>query len=151
MDCQDWSEVKIGGGKIYNNKNKELPINIKQNNIQNLPGTKFLKKLEEDETVVIPKVSISVSKEIENKRNLCSITQKELANALNIPVNIGPLSQQHLSGCFEVFATSTAGGIMPITRIDGINIGDGKLGKVTKKIYNKYWDAHDNSLYSSCV
>ena len=88
MDCQDWSEVKIGGGKIYNNKNKELPINIKQNNVQNLPGTKFLKKLEEDETVVIPKVSISVSKEIENKRNLCSITQKELANALNIPVNI---------------------------------------------------------------
>lgn len=39
----------------------------------------------------------------------------------------------------EVFITSTAGGIMPITKIDGQAVGDGKMGPATQRIHDEYW------------
>lgn len=39
----------------------------------------------------------------------------------------------------EVFITSTAGGIMPVTRVDGNPVGDGKVGPVTRRIFDTYW------------
>ena len=46
MDYQDWTEVKIGGGKISNDK-KKPPVENKKN-YQNMPGKKKLKKLKEE-------------------------------------------------------------------------------------------------------
>jgi branched-chain amino acid aminotransferase len=39
----------------------------------------------------------------------------------------------------EVFITSTAGGIMPITKIDGQVVGNGKMGPATQRIHDEYW------------
>jgi branched-chain amino acid aminotransferase len=39
----------------------------------------------------------------------------------------------------EIFITSTAGGIMPITRVDGKNVADGKIGPATRRIHDEYW------------
>ena len=83
MDCQDWTEVKIGGGKISNDKKKPQVEN--KTNYQNMPGTKELKKLEEDEIVTIEKIKLEDSKLIEQKRTMCNLTQKDLATQLNIP------------------------------------------------------------------
>lgn len=86
MDCQDWSEVKIGGGKVSydpNKKNITLP-SIKK---ENQPGTKIFKQLDNEEIYVPPKINKTVSQDIQFKRNQCKLTQKELANLLSIPVN----------------------------------------------------------------
>tara|TARA_B110001450_G_scaffold46310_1_gene43044 strand:+ start:3138 stop:3488 length:351 start_codon:yes stop_codon:yes gene_type:complete len=83
MDYQDWTEVKIGGGKTSNDKIKARVEN--KTNYQNMPGTKELKKLEEDEIVTIEKFKLEDSKWIEQKRVMCKLTQKDLATQLNIP------------------------------------------------------------------
>ncbi len=44
----------------------------------------------------------------------------------------------------EVFVTSTAGGIMPITKIDGRAIGSGTRGPVTQELQKGYWALHED-------
>ena len=51
----------------------------------------------------------------------------------------------------EAFATSTAGGIIPITKINGKNINNGKIGKVTSQLKNLYWEKHTDPQWSQSV
>jgi branched-chain amino acid aminotransferase len=39
----------------------------------------------------------------------------------------------------EVFISSTAGGVMPITQVDGTILGNGAPGPVTTRLINTYW------------
>lgn len=51
----------------------------------------------------------------------------------------------------EAFATSTAGGIMPITRIDNAPVGDGRAGQITKRLIEAYWEKHNHSDWTVAV
>jgi len=48
----------------------------------------------------------------------------------------------------EVLMCTTAGGIMPITTLDGKKINDGKIGPITKAIWDKYWAMHWDPEFS---
>jgi branched-chain amino acid aminotransferase len=48
----------------------------------------------------------------------------------------------------EVFVTSTAGGIMPITKIDGRAISSGIPGPVTQELQEGYWRLHEDPHYT---
>ncbi len=48
----------------------------------------------------------------------------------------------------EVFITSTAGGIMPVTKIDGRAVGSGTPGPVTEKLQQGYWMLHEDPRYT---
>ena len=87
MDNQDWTELKIGGGKVSYDPNKKNNI-FPPINKQNQPGTKLFNQLDSEEIFIAPKIDKTVSQDIQFKRNQCKFTQKELANALNIPNNI---------------------------------------------------------------
>lgn len=56
-----------------------------------------------------------------------------------------------LKAADEVFITSTAGGIMPVTEIDGAAIAGGKIGPVTSRLTALYWQKHDDPAWSSQV
>ncbi|WP_421912314.1 D-amino acid aminotransferase [Mesorhizobium sp.] len=51
----------------------------------------------------------------------------------------------------EVFITSTAGGIMPVTVIDGAPVADGKVGPITGRLMARYWEKHEDRAWSSPV
>ena len=51
----------------------------------------------------------------------------------------------------EVFITSTAGGVMPVTMIDGELVADGKAGAITERLMALYWQRHDDPAWSSAV
>ncbi|MEI9407796.1 D-amino acid aminotransferase [Mesorhizobium salmacidum] len=51
----------------------------------------------------------------------------------------------------EVFITSTAGGIMPVTEIDDADIAHGKVGPITSRLMALYWQKHDDPAWSSLV
>lgn len=51
----------------------------------------------------------------------------------------------------EVFATSTAGGVMPVTEIDGVPVGNGGPGTVTSELIDAYWAAHSRPGWSVAV
>ena len=61
------------------------------------------------------------------------------------------LAPEHARAADEVFATSTAGGVMPITKIDDQIIGTGSIGPTTQKLQDAYWSLHDDPRYTSAV
>jgi branched-chain amino acid aminotransferase len=78
-------------------------------------------------------------------------TVLELCAELGIPGGTGVLSAATLEGADEVFVTSTAGGIMPVARIDGTVIGDGRPGPLTAKLTELYWAKHDDPTWTTPV
>src|SRR5919112_809650 len=62
----------------------------------------------------------------------------EIAKQNEIPLNIENISRDELYYFDEAFLTGTASEIVPISKIDHRNIGNGKIGPLTKKIRKHY-------------
>lgn len=85
---------------------------------------------------------------------LQGITRKtaiELATEYGYKVAQGDLAPEYARSADEVFATSTAGGIMPITQIDNQIIGNGTIGPITQKLQKAYWALHNDPRYTSVI
>lgn len=78
-------------------------------------------------------------------------TAIELAQGLNIETVVAPLGLAALRGADEIFITSTAGGIIPVTLLDAQRVGDGAPGPVTMRLRQLYWQAHADPKYSIAV
>ncbi len=75
-------------------------------------------------------------------------TAIELATGYDYEVVQGDLPADEARSADEVFVTSTAGGIMPVTKIDGRVIGSGTPGPVTQALQEGYWALHEDSHYT---
>jgi branched-chain amino acid aminotransferase len=75
----------------------------------------------------------------------------ELAAAHGIAAEARRVPEQLLRRGEELFATSTAGGVMPITSLDGEPVGRGGLGPVTRRLRELYWAAHEDPRYLTPV
>ena len=75
----------------------------------------------------------------------------DLAEEQGIPVRPDMFGADVLMAAEEVFLTSTAGGVMPVTSVNGITIGDGKPGKITTLIQKRYWETHDEGPWTTPV
>jgi branched-chain amino acid aminotransferase len=78
-------------------------------------------------------------------------TAIEIAQADGLPVKAGDLPVEELYRADELFLTSTAGGVMPVTTLDGRPVGDGRPGPVTTRIRDRYWDLHRDPRYTVAV
>jgi branched-subunit amino acid aminotransferase/4-amino-4-deoxychorismate lyase len=66
------------------------------------------------------------------------VTRKSVFNvaeANDIPVWMEVVPVELAYGCDEIFMCTTAGGIMPVTQLDGRPVNDGKVGPI-KKIWH---------------
>ena len=68
------------------------------------------------------------------------------ASGIEIHLEVVPLELAYHSD--EIFMCTTAGGIMPITRLDGQPVKDGQVGPITRKIWDDYWAMHYDPKYS---
>ncbi len=75
----------------------------------------------------------------------------ELARQSGQPVEEGRLTDDDLRRAAEVLVTSTAGGIMPVTVIDGRPVGTGTPGPLTIQLRDRYWASHDDPRCSTPV
>ncbi|MDC0058057.1 aminotransferase class IV [Pelagibacteraceae bacterium] len=75
----------------------------------------------------------------------------DLAKELNLFIFKKSISLKELQSANELFATSTAGGIMPITKISGKKVGDGSVGNITRKLYKIYWEKHTDPHWSTSI
>jgi branched-subunit amino acid aminotransferase/4-amino-4-deoxychorismate lyase len=71
-------------------------------------------------------------------------TALDLLAEANVQTVIGPISPDELRAADEVFITSTAGGILPVTRIDHAPVADGHPGPLTTRISNRYWEWNES-------
>ena len=79
----------------------------------------------------------------------CSLI--ELARAAGQRVDEDRLTAEDLLRADEVLVTSTAGGIMPVTVIDGKPVGTGAPGPLTRQLRDRYWASHQDPWYSTPV
>jgi branched-chain amino acid aminotransferase len=73
---------------------------------------------------------------------LLGITRHVIINHLNINdlVEVMDFDLKELMGADEVFMTSSSRGITPVTMIDGIWVGNGRVGAMTSKLMNIFKD-----------
>jgi branched-chain amino acid aminotransferase len=75
-------------------------------------------------------------------------TAMALAIAHGYEVATTNIQPEYARAADEIFATSTAGGIMAVTKIDDDIIGNGTIGPVTRQLQDAYWAIHNDSDYS---
>lgn len=85
---------------------------------------------------------------------LLGITRRtvfDLCAEIGYQATADDVTRAELKGADEVFITSTAGGIMPVTRIDHTAIGKGQVGPITRQLIDLYWQKHDDPAWSTPV
>jgi branched-chain amino acid aminotransferase len=75
----------------------------------------------------------------------------DLAKELHLPIMKKSISVDELYNAEELFATSTAGGIMPITKVSGKDIGKGSAGSLTRQLHKLYWEKHSDDSWSTSI
>lgn len=66
-------------------------------------------------------------------------TVLELCGELGLPVEATVVPVVALDDADEVFLSSTAGGIMPVTLINGRKVAGGEPGPITRRLHDEYW------------
>jgi branched-chain amino acid aminotransferase len=136
-----WLDLVMGQFEAYD-RGAETAVLIDSNgNIKEGPGFNIF--VVKDSVLTTPANGI-----------LEGITRKtaiELAAGYGYEVIKGDLSPDAALAGDEVFATSTAGGIMPITKIDDQTIGSGGIGPITQKLQDGYWLLHEDPCYTSTI
>ena len=73
-------------------------------------------------------------------------TLLEICRDRGIPVSEGALSPEMLGRATEVFLTTTAGGVVPVTSIDGRAVANGRPGHMTAQLHAAYWQMRDSGV-----
>ncbi len=133
-----WLDLVMGLFEAYDRGGETAAVVDSQGNILEGPGFNIFTV--KDSVISTPESGV-----------LEGITRKtvlELVENLEYKTVQGKLPPTCLYSADEVFATSTAGGIMPITKVNEQIIGNGKTGSTTKALQDAYWSLHSNSKYS---
>ena len=78
-------------------------------------------------------------------------TVMEMAQSLGLPVSLRALPAAQLRAASEVFLSTSGGGVLPVTRLDGRPVGTGLPGPQTRRLAQTYWDWHRDARYSQPI
>ena len=67
----------------------------------------------------------------------------EIANAMGIDAKLRDVTSQELYDADELIAVTTAGGVTPITSLDGAPVSDGTPGSITVALRDRFWALMD--------
>ncbi len=76
---------------------------------------------------------------------------RELCEELNMPFALERITPDALRDADEVFISSTAGGVMPVSRVDERILGNGRPGPLTTRIRELYWRKHEQGWHATPV
>jgi branched-chain amino acid aminotransferase len=78
-------------------------------------------------------------------------TVLDLAGELGIAARESDLTPDDLRGADEAFLSSTAGGVMPVSRVDGRALGSGTPGPVSRRLRALYWEKRETGWLGTRV
>jgi branched-chain amino acid aminotransferase len=81
-------------------------------------------------------------------------TMIELATREGFELQVRDLGVDELRRADEIFLSSTGGGAIAVSRLDGVAIGGrapGDFGPVTRRLQAAYWALHDDARFADCV
>ncbi len=76
---------------------------------------------------------------------------RELCELENIPYEERKISPDELKEADEIFCSTTAGGVMPVTQLDSKPIGNGHKGLLTSRIQGLYWNKRAEGWHGTKV
>lgn len=75
----------------------------------------------------------------------------ELCEETNTRCELASISRERAHRADEVFVSTTAGGVIPVTRVDGHPIGDGAPGPVATRLNDLYWSKREAGWHATPV
>jgi len=133
-----WLDLVMGQFEAYDKGGQTVAVVNGKGNIAEGPGFNIFAV--KNEILTTPREGV-----------LEGITRKtaiELASVLGYDVIQDELSPEAARSADELFATSTAGGIMAITKIDCQKVSTGEIGPITLELQDRYWALHNDPRYA---
>jgi branched-chain amino acid aminotransferase len=75
----------------------------------------------------------------------------ELCEELGLACEVRPITVAELRGADEIFLTTTAGGIMPVSRIDGRILGNDRPGLLSSRLRERFWSRREAGWHATAV
>jgi len=136
-----WLDLTMGLYEAYERGGETAILVDREDNVVEGPG--FNVFVVKDGVVLTPDSGVL--------EGITRRTVMELASDLGIPLERRAIPAGEMRGAEEAFVTSTAGGIMPVTRVDGEPVGGGRPGPVTSRLREAYWELHEDPRHSTPV
>jgi branched-chain amino acid aminotransferase len=136
-----WLDFQMGLFDAYDNETDTVVLVDLEGNITEGPGFNIFAV--QNGTLITPAAGM-----------LDGMTRRtiiELAEKNGIPVEQRQISVGEMATVHEVFLTTTAGGVLPVTSIDGRQVGNGNVGTVTATLHGAYWEARSRDWHASAV
>ena len=136
-----WLDLEVGLYEAYDRGGETVILVDRENNVVEGPGFNVFGV--KDGRIATPSRGV-----------LEGITRRtviELAAEHGILLEERAVPAGEVRRADEVFVTSTAGGIIPVTEVDGERVGDGAPGPVTLRLREAYWGLHDNPRFATPV
>ena len=89
-----------------------------------------------------------------DRGSLHGITRRsvlELCERLGLPATVAPITRAEFEDADEIFAATTAGGVMPVARVGGRILGNDRPGPVSLRLKQAYWEAHAEGWHATPV
>ena len=136
-----WLDLVAGLYDAYDKKAETALLLDDRGNIAEGPG--FNVFIIKDGRLATPDYSVLLGITRQTVMDICS--------AKAISCEARAINQEELLAADEVFITSTAGGVMPVTKANGSVIGNGKVGALTSEIKDEYWRMHSSDEWSKLI
>ena len=89
-----------------------------------------------------------------DRGSLQGITRRtvlELCEQLKLEASVCPIPREILEQADEIFLSTTAGGVMPVSRINGTILGNDRPGPISLRIKQAYWQLHREGVHRTEV
>jgi branched-subunit amino acid aminotransferase/4-amino-4-deoxychorismate lyase len=136
-----WLDLELGLYEAYDRGGETVILIDREDNVVEGPG--FNVFAVKDERIATPSRGV-----------LEGITRKtviELAAEHEIALERRAVPAGEVRRADEVFLTSTAGGVIPVTKVDGEPVGDGTPGPITLRLREAYWNLHRDPRFATPI
>jgi branched-chain amino acid aminotransferase len=136
-----WLDLELGLYEAYDRGGETVILIDREDNVVEGPG--FNVFAVKDGRIATPSRGV-----------LEGITRKtviELAAEHEIALERRAVPAGEVRRADEVFLTSTAGGVIPVTKVDGEPVGDGTPGPITLRLREAYWNLHRDPRFATPI
>lgn len=137
-----WLDFEMGLFEAYDSGAETVVLSDRHGNLAEGPG--FNVFVVRDGIVSTPDTSNALD-------GLTRQSVFDIADGLGLETRIVDIAPAELNDADEVFLSSTSGGILPVSVIDHVPVGDGKPGPVSLSIRKAYWDKRASGWHATPV
>ncbi len=136
-----WADLTRALFEAYERGGETAVLVDAQDNLTEGPGFNIF--VVRDGTVFTPERGVL--------EGITRLTVMELCRECEIPLKLGPVGADMARTADEVFLSSTAGGILPVTRVDGAPLGSGAPGALTTRLNELYWSKKEAGWHGTPI